>query len=90
MNAYDKAAGMVTGLPVNSADGAGDRAGRSENLPRLANRWRAVSGLQQGMAEPAVGEPQSESKRDEAAERQWYLPGRVEIIGVAQPWPLTA
>lgn len=90
MNAYDKAAGMVTGLPVNSADGAGDRAGRSENLPRLANRWRAVSGLQQGMAELAVGEPQSESKRDEAAERQWYLPGRVEIIGVAQPWPLTA
>ena len=90
MNAYDKAAGMVTGLPVNSADGAGDRAGRSENLPRLANRWRAVSGLQQGMAELAVGEPQSESKRDEAAERQRYLPGRVEIIGVAQPWPLTA
>jgi len=90
MYAYDKAAGMVTGLPVNSADGAGDRAGRSENLPRLANRWRAVSGLQLGMAEPAVGEPQSESKRDEAVERQWYLPGRVEIIGVAQPWPLTA
>jgi len=90
MNAYDKAAGMVTGLPVNSADGAGDRAGRSENLPRLANRWRAVSGLQQWMAELAVGEPQSESKRDETAERQRWLPGRVEIVGVAQPWPLKA
>lgn len=56
----------------------------------MVTGWRAVSSLQQGMAELAVGEPQSESKRDEAAERQRWLPGRVEIVGVAQPWPLKA
>jgi hypothetical protein len=79
-------AAMESSLPVESADGGTHCVSGVAPRRRSVYRRRGwVSESQRAVEEYAVGEPQCER-----AEEQLSQQLRSGIIGVTQPWPLTA